>query len=245
VELAGDLQDAVHRDVPTPEAMVRLWKRLGITEHSTVVFYGDLHNWLAAYGYWLFTGYGLRDVHLLDGGRQAWLTEKMPMTQLLPVTPDVTHMASPRFDEERRAGRTDVVEAVRTGLLLDVRTPEEYVGDWLTEQEFPGEVAHRPGHIPGARSLPWDTAIDQRGRIKPVEDLRKAYAAAGLSDDIDVVTYCRIGERSAHTWFVLHELLGHRSVRNYDGSWTEWGSMTRMPIQMGPEPGVLPAGFTG
>ncbi|WP_299960171.1 sulfurtransferase [uncultured Modestobacter sp.] len=245
VHLAGDLQDAVHRDAPTPEAMVGLWQRLGITPSSTVIFYGDLHNWLAAYGYWLFTSYGLPDVRLLDGGRQAWLAEKLPLTQLVPGTPDNVSVPSPSFREERRAERTDAVQAARTGLLLDVRSPEEYVGDWLTEPEFSGEVAHRAGHIPGARSVPWDTVIDQRGRIKPVEELRHIYAAAGLRPDTEVVTYCRIGERSAHTWFVLHELLGHRPVRNYDGSWTEWGSMMRMPIQLGPEPGTLPAGFTG
>lgn len=245
VDLAADLQDPVHRDVPTPEAMGRLWRRLGIGPASTVVFLGDLHNWLAAYGYWLFKSYGCADVRLLDGGRQAWLAEGLPLTREVPPAADPPPPPTPRFGDQWRADRSATVRAARGGLLLDVRTPEEYLGEWLTEPEFPGEAAHRAGHIPGAVSMPWDGAIDLDGRFRPVDELRQAYAAAGLRPGVEVVTYCRIGERSAHTWFVLHELLGHRPTRNYDGSWTEWGSMIRMPIQLGAEPGVLPEGFTG
>lgn len=228
---AEDLQDPVRRDVPTPEAVVGLWRRIGVHEGCTVVFYGDLNNWLAAYGYWLFKAYGLPDVRLLDGGRQDWLAGGLPLTREVPPVPADGPVPAPRLRAAWRAERADVVRAARAGCLLDVRTPQEYVGEWLSEPEFPGEAAHRPGHIPGAVGMPWDAAVDVEGRIKSTEELRALYEAAGVRPEVPVVTYCRIGERSAHSWFVLHELLGYDRVRNYDGSWTEYGSLVDVPVQ--------------
>lgn len=245
VDRAEDLQDPVLRDVPGSDAMARLWRRLGIHEGCTTVFYGDLNNWLAAYGYWLFKAYGLADVRLLDGGRQGWLDAALPLDDTTPGPVDLGPVPEPAFRSQWRAGRGNVVQAASNGLLLDVRTPQEYLGEWLTEPEFPGEAAHRPGHIPGAVGVPWDSAVDLHGYLEPTEVLRSRYEAAGVRDDVPIVTYCRIGERSAHTWFVLHELLGHPDVRNYDGSWTEWGSMMRMPIELGPQPGAMPEAFSG
>lgn len=236
-----ELQDPVRRDIPNPEAMARLWERLGIAADSTVVFYGDLHNWLAAYGYWLFTLYGLSSVCLLDGGRQHWVTRDLPMSVHIPSpTPPSGQVPIAVLQARYRAGRGDVIRAARHGNLVDVRTPQEYTGQWLTEPEFPGEAAHRRGHIPGALSVPWDRAIDSDGCLKSVEQLRRLYESAGVHTQMPIVTYCRIGERSAHTWIVLHELLSYTQVSNYDGSWTEWGSMTGMPIALGHEPGALP-----
>ena len=240
-----ELQDTIRRDIPTSQAMAELWRRVGIRQESTVVFYGDLNNWLAAYGYWLFTLYGLPNVRLLDGGRQRWVTRHLPMTLQAPPPPAHTGQTPPpTLQAQSRAGRPAVAHAARHGCLLDVRTPEEYTGQWLTEPEFPGEAAHRPGHIPGAVSVPWDLAIDTNGCIKPTKELRHLYTTAGAHPHVPVVTYCRIGERSAHTWIILHDLLAYPDVSNYDGSWTEWGSMNGMPIQLGPKPGALPSEFT-
>lgn len=244
ISWAADLQDPIRRDIPDSQAMSRLWRRLGVRHDTTVVFYGDLHNWLAAYGYWLFTAYGLPDVRLLDGGRQRWIAQALPLTRHAPPPVVDRPAPTPALDWSLRASRAQVANAARSASLLDVRTPQEYTGEWLSEPEFPGESAHRPGHIPGAVNVPWNLAVDLEGRIKPTEDLDALYRAVGVEPDHPVVTYCRIGERSAHTWIVLHELLGYPDVRNYDGSWTEWGSMTGMPIQLGPEPGSLPYHFT-
>jgi thiosulfate/3-mercaptopyruvate sulfurtransferase len=239
----GDLQDPLRRDIPGVHAMQRLWHRAGIREDSTVVFLGDLNNWLAAYGYWLFAMYGLPSIRLLDGGRQRWLAEQRPMTQADPEPPGPGPVPEPQFCPHLRADRAAAARAARAGSLADVRTPQEYSGQWLSEPEYPAETAQRAGHIPGARSIPWDDAIGLDGQIKPASELRARYRAAGLEPGADIVTYCRVGERSAHTWVILHDVLGFPSVRNYDGSWTEWGSMTAMPIQTGTAPGQLPDEF--
>lgn len=244
LDWATDLQEPVRRDVPDAGAVARLWERTGVREDSTVVFYGDLNNWLAAFGYWLFSAYGLEGTRLLDGGRQGWVTTGRPLSRETSAPRRGGVVPEPVFRAELRADRADVVRAAREGYLLDVRTREEYFGEWLSEPEFPGESAQRPGHIPGAVSVPWDEALEADGVLKSDEELTRFYGAAGISTAAETVAYCRIGERSAHTWFVLHEVLGWPEVRNYDGSWTEWGSMVGMPVELGADRGRMPEGFS-
>jgi thiosulfate/3-mercaptopyruvate sulfurtransferase len=234
----ADLQDPVTRDVPSPEAMKRLWSRFGVEDGGTVVLYGDKYNLYACYAYWVFWLYGLRNMLILDGGRPLWLSRRLPTEAAEPATPPVA-APNPRLDGECRAAWWHLVTDPPAA-LIDVRTPEEYTGELLAEPGYPAEVAQRPGHIPGARNVPWTEATELDGRFKPVGELRELYRRAGVHPDAATVSYCRIGERSAHTWFVLHQLLGHRDVRNYDGSWTEWGSMAGMPVGIGAEPGSLP-----
>ncbi len=232
----GDLQDPVARDLPTPEAMQRLWRRLAIHDGSTVVFYGDNSNWYACFGAWLFRHNGLADVRLLDGGRQAWLAEDRPLTAEEPPENVAQSAPAPLPGHAVRARWQDVAAAGRGVQILDVRTPAEYRGDLLTEPGYPHEGAQRAGHIPGALNVPWDISVGADGRLLPDQALRQVLADRGVDLERPAITYCRIGERSAHTWFVLHEVLGLPDVRNYDGSWTEWGSMVGMPIALGPEP---------
>ena len=240
----GDLLHPVTRDLPGVDGMRRIWRRLGIGEGSTVVFYGDNSNWYACFGLWLFRQFGLADVRLLDGGRQAWLSEARPMTRDEPAENVASEAPMPRPLPGFRARWEDVVAASAEGAqLLDVRTPAEYRGDLLTEAGYPDEAAQRPGHIPGAVNVPWDVSVGADGRLLPDDDLRRVFERRNVALDRPVITYCRIGERSAHTWFVLHLVLGLPDVRNYDGSWTEWGSMIGMPIALGPEPDGTPAGL--
>ena len=229
-----DLQDPVTRDLPAADAMERVWRRLGVREESTVVFYGDNSNWYACFGAWLFRHYGLADVRLLDGGRQAWLAEGRPFTSEEPAENVTDGAPAPRILPGFRAHWNEVAATAAEGAqLLDVRTPAEYRGDLLTEPGYPQEGAQRPGHIPGALNVPWDVAVGADGRLLSDGALRLALAGRGVDLERSVITYCRIGERSAHTWFVLHEILDLADVRNYDGSWTEWGSMIGMPIELG------------
>jgi thiosulfate/3-mercaptopyruvate sulfurtransferase len=238
-----DLQDPVTRDLPDPAAMRRLWARVGIGEESFVVLYGDKYNLYACFAYWVFWLYGLRQMAILDGGRTLWLSRRLP-TETREPEPRDTDAPAAQFDPTCRAAWWQLRERGSDGpSLSDVRTPQEYTGEVLAEAGYPGEVAQRPGHIPGAANVPWTTATEYDGRLKPRSELERLYASAGVKRDRPVISYCRIGERSAHTWFVLHELLGHPNVRNYDGSWTEWGSMVGMPIALGDEPGELPAQF--
>jgi thiosulfate/3-mercaptopyruvate sulfurtransferase len=231
-----DLQDPVSRDLPDAAAIVRLWRRIGLTTESTVVFYGDKSNWYACFAFWLFRLYGARELRILDGGRQAWVREERPLTQDEPTERATPAAPTPRRRSGLRAGWREVEAAIRDGVqLLDVRTPAEYRGDVLTEAGYPEEGAQRPGHIPGALSVPWDIAVGHDGRLLDDRELRARLTARGVNAAGPAITYCRIGERSAHTWFVLHELLGARA-RNYDGSWTEWGSMIGMPVAIGEQP---------
>ena len=234
-----DLQDPLARDVPTAEAMQALWRRVGIGSESLVVVYGDKNNWYACFAYWLFRLYGLRRLAVLDGGRPAWITNEMPTTTVVPEpAPAASPVPVPALARRLRASWSDVAGVMQSsGQLIDVRTPEEYRGELFTEPGYPDEAARRAGHIPGALNVPWDRATREDGTFRDVEELTEIFSSAGLERDRASVTYCRIGERSAHTWFVLQELLGWDDVRNYDGSWTEWGSMIAMPVAVGDGPG--------
>lgn len=238
VDWRSELQDVVTRDIPDAESIRRLWERVGLTERSTVVLYGDKSNWYACFGFWLLRLYGLQDLRLLDGGRQAWLAEGRALSDAEPPPEAGAAAPTPRPSSVVRASWRDVEAAVGSGIqLLDVRTAAEYRGDIVTEPGYPHEGAQRPGHIPTALSVPWDIAVDDDGRILDDGRLRDRLGDHGVDLERTAITYCRIGERSAHTWFVLHELLGIQA-RNYDGSWTEWGSMIGMPVALGEEPGL-------
>lgn len=227
-----DLQDSTTFDVPAPEAFATLFGDLGVTTDSTVVLYGDMRNWFAAYGYWLLTYYGHDDVRLLDGGREAWTERDVPLTaDVVEFTPRSYEVPSP--DPSIRADRPEVEAATdRDTVLIDVRTPAEYRGDVLAPPGW-NEGVQRGGHIPGAINVPWNQVVDTDSRFKSRDDLRVIYDDHGVDSDTDVITYCRIGERSALTWFVLHELLGYDHVRNYYGSWVEWGNTVGAPIEKG------------
>jgi thiosulfate/3-mercaptopyruvate sulfurtransferase len=229
-----DLQDPVQRDYLDPEGFAELMREKGIDADTTVVFYGDKNNWWAAYALWVFRLFGHRDVRIMDGGRKKWEDEGREMTTDA-VRPDRGDYPVPdRRDEEIRAFREDVMQHVqRRDPLVDVRSPEEFRGEKLHMPDYPQEGAVRGGHIPGAKNVPWARAVDpETGEFRSAEELRALYEGEmGLRPDDDVVSYCRIGERSSHTWFVLTYLLGYERVRNYDGSWTEWGNLVRAPIE--------------
>ncbi len=228
-----DLNDEVTRDYVDGEAFAALAAAKGISRDSTVVIYGDKSNWWAAYALWVFTLFGHEDVRLLDGGRQAWEAEGRPMTTDKPSRTSTDYPVVQRDDEAIRAFAPQVREHVKAGgRLVDVRSPEEYRGELTHMPNYPQEGALRGGHIPGAASVPWKRAANEDGTFKSADELRAIYAEEqGLRPEDDVIAYCRIGERSSHTWFVLKELLGYDKVRNYDGSWTEWGNLVRAPIE--------------
>ena len=230
-----DLNDPVTRDYLDGEAFADLMARHGITRDHTVVFYGDNFNWWAAYALWVFTLFGHPDVRLLDGGRRKWIEEGRPLTTDLPDRARTEYPVVERNDAPIRAYREDVLDHMKAGgRLVDVRSPQEYTGELLHMPDYPQEGTLRGGHIPGARNVPWKRAANEDGTFRSLEELRAIYQEEqGLSPEDDVVAYCRIGERSSHTWYVLHHLLGFPSVRNYDGSWTEWGNLVRAPIEKG------------
>ncbi|MBE3599593.1 MAG: sulfurtransferase [Limnochordaceae bacterium] len=228
-----DLQDPVVRDYIDPQRFAALASSRGISRDTTVVFYGDKNNWWACYAFWAFKLFGHPDCRIMDGGRKKWEAEGRPMTRDVPSYAPASYPVPRREDAPIRAFRQDVEAHVRAGRpLVDVRSPQEYRGELLHMPDYPQEGALRGGHIPGARNVPWVMAIQEDGTFKPAEALRAIYQEqAGLSPQDDIVAYCRIGERSAHTWFVLTYLLGYPRVRNYDGSWTEWGNLVRAPIE--------------
>lgn len=233
VDWHADLNDPLVRDYLDAEAFASLMSAKGIAPDSTVVFYGDNFNWWAAYALWVFSLFGHADVRLLDGGRQKWVAEGRPMTTD-PTTRSATDYPVPaRDDSQIRAFLPDALAQSQAGkALVDVRSPEEYRGERMHMPDYPNEGALRGGHIPGARSVPWKRAANDDGSFKPADELKAIYLEEqGLSPDEDVIAYCRIGERSSHTWFVLTHLLGFSDVRNYDGSWTEYGNAVRVPVE--------------
>jgi len=237
-----DLNDPVERDYIDGAAFAALLGGKGISRDSTVVIYGDKNNWWAAYALWVFTLFGHEDVRLLDGGRDKWIAEGRPITTDRPAPTAVDYPVVERRDEEIRAFKDDVLAHLGHP-LIDVRSPEEYSGERTTAPAYPEEGALRAGHIPSAANVPWARAAAEDGTFKPAVELDAIYRGeAGLADGEPVIAYCRIGERSSHTWFVLTHLLGFENVRNYDGSWTEWGSTVRVPIVRGAERGEVPAG---
>ena len=229
-----DLQDPVERDLVEKEEFERLMGSLGIGNDTTLVLYGDKNNWFAAYAYWYLKIYGHNDVRILDGGRQKWIDEGRELTTAAPDTQPASYTAQDR-DESIRIYRDSVREAIGAEgkALVDVRSPQEYSGDLIAPPGYEQEGAQRAGHIPTAASIPWAQAVRDDGTFKSAEELRELYGSKGVTDDKAVTAYCRIGERSAHTWFVLRELLGYEDVKNYDGSWTEWGNLVDVPIEKG------------
>jgi thiosulfate/3-mercaptopyruvate sulfurtransferase len=228
-----ELNDQVARDYVDGEGFSRLMSDKGISRDSTVVFYGDNFNWWAAYALWVFRLFGHPDVRLLNGGRMKWIADGRPMTTDLPKRPETDYPVIERDDSVIRAYKDAVLDHMATEKpMVDVRSPEEFRGEKTHMPEYPQEGVLRGGHIPGAHSVPWKRAANDDGTFKPVPALKAIYEEEiGLNPHDDIVVYCRIGERSSHTWFVLTQLLGYPTVRNYDGSWTEWGNSVRVPIE--------------
>jgi thiosulfate/3-mercaptopyruvate sulfurtransferase len=228
-----DLQDPIRRDFLGPEAFGRLFGEHGVSNEHTIVLYGDRNNWFAAYTYWYLKYYGHEKVRLLNGPREKWIADGRPTSTQRPSHAPASFTAKPG-DEAIRARRDEVLAAIDgTTRLVDVRSAAEFVGEIIAPVGYEQEGAQRPGHIPGAASVPWAQAVNEDGTFKPEQELRELYTDKRVLDGQDIIAYCRIGERSAHTWFVLHELLGHDRVKNYDGSWTEWGSLVGVPVETG------------
>jgi thiosulfate/3-mercaptopyruvate sulfurtransferase len=226
-----DLQDQVKRDFLGPEEFGKLFGSRGVSNDHTVVLYGDRNNWFAAYTYWYLKYYGHDNVKLMNGPREKWISEGRPTSSDKPSHGAATFKAQAP-DDSIRALRDEVLEVVGGDTkLVDVRSPQEFSGELIAMAGYEQEGAQRSGHIPGAASVPWAQAVNEDGTFKSAGDLKDLYGGKGVLDGNDIVTYCRIGERSAHTWFVLHELLGIDAVRNYDGSWTEWGNMVAVPVE--------------
>jgi thiosulfate/3-mercaptopyruvate sulfurtransferase len=228
----SDLETNVVRDVADKAGIERLLSQAGVDDDTTIVLYGDNNNWFAAYALWLLEYYRVKNAKLMNGGRKKWIDEGRPLTtDASSHSPTKVEVKKP--NDDIRAMRADVFEAVEKGKigLVDVRSPKEYSGELLAPENLPQEGSQRGGHIPGAKSIPWATAVNEDGTFKSREELEEIYKGQGITPDREIIAYCRIGERSAHTWFVLTHLLGYKDVRNYDGSWTEWGSLVGAPIE--------------
>jgi thiosulfate/3-mercaptopyruvate sulfurtransferase len=235
IDWVQDLNDPLIRDYLDAERFAELLSSKGISNATTVVLYGDKHNWWATYTMWVFKLFGHADVRIMNGGRAKWIAEGRALTREVPSYPAGNYTAPARDDAAIRAFRDDVLQHIkRSGTaLVDVRSPQEFSGERTHMPDYPQEGALRGGHIPTAASVPWAQAVNADSTFKPADELRELYAARGVTPDKDVITYCRIGERSSHTWFVLTFLLGFPQVRNYDGSWTEWGNGVGLPIERG------------
>jgi thiosulfate/3-mercaptopyruvate sulfurtransferase len=231
LDWVGDLNDPVVRDYLNKDGFEALMSRLGISNDTTVVFYGDKNNWWATYALWVFKLFGHEDARILNGGRKKWIDEGRELTKDVPEYPATQYQAKDRNDAEIRAFRDEVHQLLGKVALVDVRSPDEYSGKKLHMPEYPQEGALRGGHIPTAQNIPWAQAANENGTFKSREQLEALYTGKGITSDRDVIAYCRIGERSSHTWFVLKYLLGYNNVRNYDGSWTEWGNSVGVPIE--------------
>jgi thiosulfate/3-mercaptopyruvate sulfurtransferase len=229
-----ELSDRLRRDLTPKAELERLLSEAGVTPHMTVVLYGDNNNWFAAWAFWQLKMYGHEDVRLMNGGRKKWAAEDRPLNTDVPSYPKTSYHAKDP-DLSIRAFRDQVLQALTSGsvALVDVRSPKEYSGELLAPENLPQEGAQRGGHIPGAANIPWAQAVNDDGTFKPREQLEALYHGKGITPGRETIAYCRIGERSSHTWFVLTYLLGHENVRNYDGSWTEWGSLVGAPIERG------------
>ena len=234
VDWTKDLNDQVIRDYLNKDSFKKLMSRIGVSNNTTVIFYGDKNNWWACYAYWVFKLFGHVKAKVMDGGRLKWEIEKRELTRDVPTYPETKYKAKERDDKTIRAFRVDVLKHISAGKkLVDVRSPEEYSGERLHMPNYPNEGALRGGHIPGAKSIPWAKAINpDDGTFKTADELKQIYEKENnLNTKDNVIAYCRIGERSSHTWFVLKNLLGYDHVRNYDGSWTEWGNLVGVPIE--------------
>jgi thiosulfate/3-mercaptopyruvate sulfurtransferase len=232
IDWKTELQDPVRRDFVDKTGFEALLSEKGIANDDLVVLYGGNNNWFAAYAYWYFRLYGHQNVKLLDGGRKKWELDSRDLVQDVPSRPKTSYTAQEQ-DASIRAFRDEVVEAISNKNLIDVRSPDEFSGKLLAPAHLPQEQAQRGGHIPTARNIPWSKAANDDGTFRSDEELRKLYEEAGVDLSKATIAYCRIGERSSHTWFALHELLGLQDVKNYDGSWTEYGSLVGVPIELG------------
>jgi thiosulfate/3-mercaptopyruvate sulfurtransferase len=226
-----ELQDPTVRDIASRDALESLLARCGVSPETTVILYGDNNNWFAAYAYWMLTYYGHPRIRLMNGGRVKWLAEGRELSTAVRDHGPAAYRFPDGAREDVRAYRDVVLDRLGHVSLVDVRSPKEYAGELLAPENLPQEGAQRGGHIPTAENIPWASAVREDGTFKPAAELRDLYVSRGVTPEREVIAYCRIGERSAHTWFVLRELLGYPAVRNYDGSWTEWGSAIRVPIE--------------
>ncbi|WP_344839218.1 sulfurtransferase [Actinocorallia longicatena] len=233
IDWKSELQDPVRRDFVDQVGFEQLLSGKGIANDDLVILYGGNNNWFAAYAYWYFKLYGHSNVKLLDGGRKKWELDSRELVTDVPARPATSYSAQPQ-DLSIRAFRDEVVEAIGKENLIDVRSPDEFSGKLLAPAHLPQEQAQRAGHVPTARSIPWSKAANDDGTFKSDDELRELYTEAGVDLAKDTIAYCRIGERSSHTWFALHELLDLPNVKNYDGSWTEYGSLVGVPVELGP-----------
>ncbi|GAA2728824.1 sulfurtransferase [Actinocorallia aurantiaca] len=232
IDWSKDLQDPVRRDMVDRVGFEQLLSSRGIANDDTVILYGGNNNWFAAYAYWYFKLYGHENVKLLDGGRKKWELDSRELVVDVPTRPATDYKAKEQ-DLDIRAFRDEVVDAIGTKVLIDVRSPDEFTGKLMAPAHLPQEQAQRAGHVPTARSIPWSKAANDDGTFKSDEDLKKLYTEAGVDLNKPIIAYCRIGERSSHTWFALRELLDLPDVKNYDGSWTEYGSLVGVPVELG------------